>query len=155
MIIKFFSNILLVFLYFLLLFLGVVGIIFLCMIFMFLYDFSFDKVIVLIVRILYFFDYFIVILFLIFIINSIKYFLFVFENVKRFKVMGCCLLINIIIECINGYNLNINNIRIFGIDSGGILLFMVIFFIFVLMCFVIVEIFDKVIKIKEDNDLII
>ena len=145
MITKFFSNILSVFLYFLLS----------CMIPMFLYDFSSDKVIALIARILYFSDYFIVILFLIFIINSTKYSPFVLENVKRFKVMGCCLLINTIIECINGYNLNTNNIRIFGTDSGGISPLMVISFIFALMCFVIAETFDKAIKIKEDNDLTI
>ncbi|PBI39679.1 DUF2975 domain-containing protein [Clostridioides difficile] len=155
MITKFFSNILSVFLYFLLSLLGVAGIIFLCMIPMFLYDFSSDKVIALIARILYFSDYFIVILFLIFIINSTKYSPFVLENVKRFKVMGCCLLINTIIECINGYNLNTNNIRIFGTDSGGISPIMVISFIFALMCFVIAETFDKAIKIKEDNDLTI
>lgn len=70
---KIFSNILSVFLYFLLSLLGVAGIIFLCMIPMFLYDFSSDKVIALITRILYFSDYFVVILFLIFIINSTKY----------------------------------------------------------------------------------
>ncbi|KPI51917.1 membrane protein [Clostridioides difficile] len=155
MITKFFSNILSIFLYFILLILGVAGITFLCMIPMFLYDFSSDKLITLIARILYFSDYFIVILFLIFIINSTKYSPFILENVKRFKIMGYCLLVNTIIECINGYSLNTNNIIIFGSDNGGISPLMIISFIFALMCFVIAETFDKAIKIKEDNDLTI
>ncbi len=152
---KFFSNILSAFLYFLLSLLGVAGIIFLCMIPIFLYDFSSDKVITLIARILYFSDYFIVILFLIFIINSTKYSPFILENVKRFKTMGCCLLVNTIIECIIGYGSNTGPIMIFGDNSGGISPLMVISFVFALMCFVISEIFDKAIKIKEDNDLTI
>ncbi|MCC0683681.1 DUF2975 domain-containing protein [Clostridioides sp. ZZV15-6383] len=152
---KFFSNILSVFLYFLLSLLGVAGIIFLCMIPMFLYDFSSDKVITLIARILYFSDYFIVILFLIFIINSTKYSPFILENVKRFKTMGCCLLVNTTIECIIGYGSNTGPIMIFWDNSGGISPLMVISFVFALMCFVISEIFDKAIKIKEDNDLTI
>ncbi|MDY6603375.1 DUF2975 domain-containing protein, partial [Clostridioides difficile] len=93
--------------------------------------------------------------FLIFIINSTKYSPFVLENVKRFKVMGCCLLINTIIECVIGYNSNTSLIMIFGDNSGGISPLMVISFIFALMCFVIAETFDKAIKIKEDNDLTI
>lgn len=155
MITKFFSNILSVFLYFLLSLLGVAGIIFLCMIPMFLYDFSSDKVIALITRILYFSDYFVVILFLIFIINSTKYSPFILENVKRFKMMGCCLLVNTIIECVVGYKSNTSLIMIFGDNSGGISPLMVISFIFALMCFVIAEMFDKAIKIKKDNDLTI
>ncbi|MBY2479074.1 DUF2975 domain-containing protein [Clostridioides difficile] len=155
MITKFFSNILSIFLYFILSILGVAGIIFLCMIPMFLYDFSYDKLITLIARILYFSDYFIVILFLIFIINSTKYSPFIFENVKRFKIMGCCLLVNTIIECIIGYGSNATPIMIFGDNNGGISPLMIISFIFALMCFVIAETFDKAIKIKEDNDLTI
>lgn len=155
MITKFFRNILSGFLYFILTILSMLGVSSMCMIPMFLYDFSLDKLITLTSRILYFSDYFIVILLLVFIINSTKYSPFILENVKRFKIMGYCLLINTIIECINGYSLNTSNIRVFGTDSGGISPLMVISFIFALMCFVIAETFNKAIKIKEDNDLTI
>ncbi|MCC0636387.1 MULTISPECIES: DUF2975 domain-containing protein [unclassified Clostridioides] len=155
MITRIFNNILSVFLYFILVILSVSGILFMCMIPMFLHDFNLEKLFILVVRIMYFSNYFIVILFLTFIINSNKYSPFILENVKRFKIMGYCLLINTIIECINGYSLNTSNIRIFGTDNGGISPLMVISFIFSLMCFVIAETFNKAIKIKEDNDLTI
>ncbi|MCC0638696.1 MULTISPECIES: DUF2975 domain-containing protein [unclassified Clostridioides] len=152
---KFFRNILTVFLYIMLVSMAATGIIFLCMIPISLYNFSFEKLIITIVRIVYFSDYYIVILFLTFIINSTKYSPFILENVKRFKIMGYCLLINTIIECINGYSVNAGPIKIFGTDNGGISPLMVISFIFSLMCFVIAETFNKAIKIKEDNDLTI
>ncbi|MGX9756742.1 DUF2975 domain-containing protein [Clostridioides difficile] len=155
MITRLFNNILSVFLYFILVILSVSGILFMCMIPMFLYDFNFEKLFILVVRIMYFSNYFIVILCLTFIISSTKYSPFILENVKRFKIMGYCLLINTIIECINGYSLNTSNIRVFGTDSGGISPLMVISFIFALMCFVIAETFNKAIRIKEDNDLTI
>ncbi len=41
-------------------------------------------------------------------------------------MMGCCLLVNTIIECVVGYKSNTSLIMIFGDNSGGISPLMVI-----------------------------
>lgn len=110
-----------------------------------------------IVNLMYISMYLIVVLFLIKIIKSTLITPFVKENVKRFKVMGCCLLVNTVFEFIIGYNTASisGGVTIIGSDSGGITPPMMICLISALMCFVLGEVFDKAVKIKNESDLTI
>ena len=109
------------------------------------------------VNLIYISMYLIVVLFLIKIIKSTLITPFVKENVKRFKVMGCCLLVNTVFEFIIGYNIASisGGVTIIGSDSGGITPPMMICLISALMCFVLGEVFDKAVKIKNESDLTI
>lgn len=118
--------------------------------------FSFIVVVNIIVTFVYFFDYFNVSRHLLRIIKSCGETPFTKENVRSFNIMGVCLFINSIFECIMGYNAGRNSsIQIFGSQSGAITPGMVICIVASLMCFVIGEAFDKAVKIKEENDLTI
>lgn len=110
-----------------------------------------------IVNLMYISMYLIVVLFLIKIIKSTLITPFVKENVKRFKIMGCCLLVNTVFEFIIGYNIASisGRVTIIGSDSGGITPTMIICLISALMCFVLGEVFDKAVKIKNESDLTI
>ncbi|XTR36911.1 DUF2975 domain-containing protein [Paraclostridium tenue] len=110
-----------------------------------------------IVNLMYISMYLIVVLFLIKIIKSTLITPFVKENVKRFKIMGCCLLVNTVFEFIIGYNIASisGGVTIIGSDSGGITPTMIICLISALMCFVLGEVFDKAVKIKNESDLTI
>lgn len=105
----------------------------------------------------YIFNYFIIIRKLIAIIKTTYITPFVLDNVKSFKIIGCCLGINRIFEFITGYkgSKNTGIIHIFQTEAGAITPTMIVCLISALMCFVIAEVFDKAIKIKEDNDLTI
>ncbi|GAA0699326.1 DUF2975 domain-containing protein [Paraclostridium ghonii] len=113
---------------------------------------NFNRISSLIANLLYLSNYVLVSLCLIGIIESTDYTPFIFDNVKRFKKMGYCLFVNSIIECILGYN-DPKHIQFIGVNNGGITFPMIICIISALMCFVIGEVFDKAIKIKEENDL--
>ena len=110
-----------------------------------------------IINLVYILMYLTVVLCLIKIISSTLVSPFVKENVKRFKIMGCCLIVNTMFECIIGYNAAAisKSVTIIGSDSGGITPPMIICLISALMCFVIGEVFDKAIKIKNESDLTI
>lgn len=80
---------------------------------------------------------------------------FVYENVMGFKKTGICILILGIVDLINGIiNTDFKIVLVFhknGSIRPDILLYTIIAFI----CFVIAEIFQKAIQIKNDNDLTI
>ncbi len=107
--------------------------------------------------VLYFFNYFMVIKKLVSILKSIDDTPFVMDNVKSFKIMGYCLWVNSIFECIMGYkwSQDTGNIQILATNSGAFKPVMVICIVSALMCFEMAEVFDKAIRIKEDNDLTI
>ncbi|WP_250676054.1 DUF2975 domain-containing protein [Paraclostridium ghonii] len=115
-------------------------------------NFNFNRISSLIASLVYLYNYVLVSLCLIGIIESTDYTPFIFDNVKRFKKMGYCLFVNAIIECILGYN-DPKHMHLIGVGNGGITFPMIICIISALMCFVIGEVFDKAIKIKEENDL--
>lgn len=120
-------------------------------------DFSFTKVINLFTTTLYAINYCLVVLCLIGIIDSTYGTPFVKGNVSKLRTMGYCLLINSIFEIIIGYSSGTNRgfVQLIGSDNGAVTPIMVALFITSLMCFVISEVFDKAIKIKNDNDLTI
>lgn len=120
-------------------------------------DFSFSMLMNVIFSIIYIFNYFMIVRKLLDILNSTETTPFILDNVKRFKLMGYCLGINSIFECFMGYigSQDVGNIQILATKNGAITPVMIICVISALMCFVIAEIFDKAIKIKEDNDLTI
>lgn len=110
-----------------------------------------------IINLVYILMYLTVVLCLIKIISSTLVTPFIKENIKRFKVMGCCLIVNTVFECIIGYNTAAisKSVTIIGSDSGGITPPMIICLVSALMCFVMGEVFDKAIKIKNESDLTI
>ncbi|WP_373598668.1 DUF2975 domain-containing protein [Paraclostridium bifermentans] len=120
-------------------------------------DFNFSTVINLFTTTLYALNYYLVVKCLIGIINSTYDTPFVKENVSKFRTMGYCLLINSIFETIIGYSSGTNRgfIQLIGSDNGAVTPIMVALFVTSLMCFVMSEVFDKAIKIKNDNDLTI
>lgn len=120
-------------------------------------DFHISNVINLFTTTIYALNYFLVIMYLISIIESTYDTPFIISNVSKLKIMGYCLLINSIFECIIGYTSGSNNgfVQVIGSDNGAITPIMITLFITSLMCFVIAEVFDRAIEIKEDNDLTI
>lgn len=127
----------------------------------FLNNMSIKKFGELILLTIYTANYIIVVLNLTFIVNSTSYTPFISGNVKRFKIMGTCLLVNSVSECIIGFYSNSDApLVLFGIRDaknmiGGLTGSMVFNIIFALMCFVLAEVIDKAIKIKNENDLTI
>lgn len=126
-------------------------------IFFILTDFSFVKVINFFTNGIYNINYCLIVICLIGIIDSTYGTPFIKENVSKFRIMGYCLLINSIFEAIIGYSSGTNRgfVQLIGSDHGAITPIMVALFITSLMCFVISEVFNKAIKIKNDNDLTI
>lgn len=119
-------------------------------------DFSFTKLFGVILNLIYFLNYAIVAKYLLNLIKTTETTPFIIENVKRFRIMGYCLMYNSIFECIMGYSgNNVGNIQILATSNGAITVPMIICFLSALMCFVMGEIFDKAIKIKHENDLTI
>lgn len=100
--------------------------------------------------------YFIIIKLLIEVLGSFEYSLFVKENVKRFRIIGYFLFLNFLIEFILIFGIIGKGMRFLDLGFGFYFIVLVfVYFIIFLMSFVIVDGFVKVIKIKEDNDLII
>lgn len=107
-------------------------------------------------QLVYLVNYLLVVKMLIGIIKSTWETPFIVKNVKRFKVMAWCLTINVAFECFMGYGASkYASIQIFSNGKGALSPIMIIGIIAALMCFVMAEVFDKAIKIKEDNDLTI
>lgn len=105
---------------------------------------------------LYFIGYLVVIIMLIQIINSTDNSPFIYKNVKRFRVMGVFLTINVVYECIRGYAGNkFSGIQILSNGRGALSPLMMVGLISALMCFVMAEVFKKAVEIKNDNDLTI
>ncbi|MRZ80188.1 DUF2975 domain-containing protein [Paeniclostridium sordellii] len=144
-------------LYFLLLALGIGFIGFPIMVLQKVNNFDLFSVFNAIITLVYILMYLTVVLCLIKIISSTLVSPFIKENVKRFKIMGCCLIVNTVFECIIGYNAATisKSVTIIGSDRGGITPPMIICLISALMCFVMGEVFDKAIKIKNESDLTI
>ncbi|WP_052356481.1 DUF2975 domain-containing protein [[Clostridium] dakarense] len=107
--------------------------------------------------IVYFGMYFITIRQLILLIRSSEESPFIIENVKRFKLMGICMLINSILECIMGYRIGRESgmIEIMATPSGALTPMMLVCIISSLMCFVMADVFKRAIQIKDENDLTI
>ena len=101
--------------------------------------------------------YFITIRQLILLIRSSEESPFINENVKRFKLMGICMLINSIVECIMGYGAARESgmIYIIATQNGALTPMMLVGIIASLMCFVMADVFKKAIQIKGENDLTI
>lgn len=120
-------------------------------------DFSFSMLANVLFSLMYFFNYFMVIRKLVSILKSIDDTPFVIDNVKSFKIMGYCLGVNSIFECIMGYSgdQDTGNIQILATNSGAFTPVMIVCIVSALMCFVIAEVFNRAIRIKEDNDLTI
>lgn len=107
--------------------------------------------------IIYFGMYFLIIRQLILIIRSSEESPFINENVKRFKLMGICMLINSILECIMGYGAGRHSsmIEIMATSNGALTPMMLVGIIASIMCFVMAGVFKKAIQIKDENDLTI
>lgn len=119
-------------------------------------EFSLIKLFGVILNLIYLLNYAIVAKYLLNLIKTTETTPFIIENVKRFRIMGYCLIYNSIFECIMGYSgNNVGNIQILATSHGAITVPMIICFLSALMCFVMAEIFDKAIKIKTENDLTI
>lgn len=116
-------------------------------------NFSFFVFILILINLIYFFNYFKACYHLLNILKSAKLTPFIVDNVKRFRLIGCYLLINTCIELI--MRLDIKHFKLIGFGEGSIDPLIVICFISALMCFVLSEVFNKAIKIKIDNDLTI
>ena len=116
---------------------------------------KFENILILGMWLLYFSMYFIVIRKLILIVRSTEETPFINDNVKRFKLMGYCLLINSIIECIIGYKSGADaSFQIMSIGGKGALTPpLIICIVASLMCFVMGDVFKKAIQIKDENDL--
>ena len=120
------------------------------------YTFSLQTLISGCISIVYIFSYFIVVRRLIFIINSVYDTPFIWDNVKNFKIIGWCLVINAILECLIGYGSGRKYFfQSISTKNGALTPMMIVCIIAALMSFVIAEVFEKAIKIKEDNDLTI
>ena len=117
---------------------------------------SISSLINMITNLIYTSMYLIVVICLIRIISSTLVSPFIHENVKRFRIMGYCLMVNTVFECIDRYSsAATSGMTIIGSDRGGITPLMLICLLSALMCFVMGEIFDKAIKIKNESDLTI
>lgn len=108
------------------------------------------------VQFVYYLNYLLVLKMLIGIIKSTWKTPFIIKNVKRFKVIAWCLTVNVVYECFMGYGANkYANIQIFSNGKGAISPIMAIGIMTALICFVMAEVFDKAMRIKEENDLTI
>lgn len=154
---KYFKKGILAILYFVMVVLGIMLIITLLSFVIFSsYTFSFQTLMSGCISIVYIFSYFIVVRRLIFIINSVYDTPFIWDNVKNFKIIGWCLVINAILECLIGYGSGRKHFfQIIATKNGALTPMMIVCIIAALMSFVIAEVFEKAIKIKEDNDLTI
>jgi len=77
---------------------------------------------------------------------------FVIDNVRRLKIIGYLLLANAVIrlaEPIHG------SMQFLSIGNYGLTPEKLVYFIIASVCFVISDVFDKAIKIKDENDLTI
>lgn len=76
---------------------------------------------------------------------------FVRDNVRRLKIIGYLLLANAVFELIQP--LDHPSMRFIATDNYGLTPEKLVYFIIASVCFVIAEVFNKAIKLKEENDL--
>ncbi|WP_163249384.1 DUF2975 domain-containing protein [Clostridium niameyense] len=117
-------------------------------------NFTFESVVNLITTSIYLYGYFTITRYLIAIVESTYSTPFIENNVSRLRKMGYYLIINVILEGISDFYKKGVSILI-GTSNGSIKLSTVMGIILALMCFVIAEVFEKAIKMKEENDLTI
>lgn len=115
--------------------------------------FSLIKLGLLLIGIIYIVGCFLIVYNLIKIIFNIDKDPFVIDNVKRLKLIGYILLANAVFELIQP--LEHPTIRFIATDNYGLTPEKLIYFIIASVCFVISDVFDKAIKIKDENDLTI
>lgn len=117
-------------------------------------NFTFESVVNLITTSIYLYGYFTITRYLIAIVESTYSTPFIENNVNKLRKMGYYLIINTILEGISDFCKKGVSILI-GTSNGSIKLSTVMGIILALMCFVIAEVFEKAIKMKEENDLTI
>jgi hypothetical protein len=104
---------------------------------------------------IYFFNYFAVVWYLKKIVDSTYDSPFIVGNVLRLKKMGYFLLVNTVFEFFIGLQ-DMSEIKMVGIGGlKSVKPVLVMCLIATLICFVLADVFNKAIKIKEDNDLTI
>lgn len=79
---------------------------------------------------------------------------FCFDNVKRFKTIGFYMIVASIIDGITNWNLE-SHFMLFKIGSGSLKGSFIIYLILACIAFVLSEIFEKAVEIKNENDLTI
>jgi len=119
----------------------------------FVTGYNFKKIALLIIGIIYLVGCFLIVFNLIKIIFNIDEDPFVRDNVRRLKIIGYLLLANAVFELVQP--LDHPSMRFIATDNYGLTPEKLIYFIIASVCFVIAEVFDKAIKIKEENDLTI
>ncbi len=115
-------------------------------------EFSLIKIGSLLFGIIYLIGCFLIVYNLIKIIFNIDKDPFVIDNVRRLKIIGYLLLANAVIrlaEPIHG------SMQFLSIGNYGLTPEKLVYFIIASVCFVISDVFDKAIKIKDENDLTI
>jgi len=101
-------------------------------------------------------SFFMIIILLLRIVSSSKVSIFINKNVKRFKVIGYILFVNLVIEYISMICNGLTGMRLIDLAPGIFITpGMAIYFVSALVCFVIADAFHEAIKIKEDNELTI
>ncbi|WP_315167899.1 DUF2975 domain-containing protein [Metaclostridioides mangenotii] len=150
---SFFRNMLSVILNFFLLFIPIVGA--LLLIFnlyqLFTTGLSISKIASLLIGIIYFIGSFVLVFNLVKILYNIDEDPFVKDNVRRLKLVGYILTANavfILLQPIRQQSMMMMSFGNYGLTPDKL-----IYFIIASVCFVIAEVFNKAIKIKEENDL--
>ncbi|WP_027702690.1 DUF2975 domain-containing protein [Metaclostridioides mangenotii] len=152
---RFFRNMLSAILHFSLVLTPILGIVLLGMELnkIVLSGFTLSKVILFILFVVYIIGFFVIILNLNLIVKSIENTPFIKENVNRFKIIGYFLSAHLGVEFIRPREGHV--MWIIGIHKWGITPSTIVYIILALLPFVIAEVFDKAIKIKDENDLTI
>lgn len=79
---------------------------------------------------------------------------FSFDNVKRFKKIGCYMIVIAVIDGITNWKVQ-SHFNLFYIGSGSLKGSFIIYLILSCIAFVLSEIFEKAVEIKNENDLTI
>lgn len=120
-------------------------------------NFSFNIMINMSFIMIYLFNFFMIIKNILYIITYLDNNPFTYESVKSFKVMGYCLILNAMIEFIidGKSSLGIETLQFINLNNGFINTTMMVCFISSMICFMISEVFSKIIKEKDNNNLMI
>lgn len=76
---------------------------------------------------------------------------FCFENVRRFKTIGYSMLVIAVIDAIKKFRIQ-SGLEIFATKYGSLKGTFFMYFIVACMALVLAEIFEKAVRIKEEND---
>ncbi|WP_122640375.1 DUF2975 domain-containing protein [Romboutsia sp. Marseille-P6047] len=120
------------------------------------HNFNFNIMISMSFTMIYLFNFFMIIKKILYIITYLDNDPFTYESVKSFKLMGYCLILNAIIELIIGDKsvLSISTLLYLNLSKGFMNTTMVICFVSSMVCFMISEVFSKIVKEKDNNNLI-